>query len=194
MRAVEQGHVEVIKLLLSKEADVNAHSGWALEKAARWRHKKVVKILLENGADVDKKSLQWALEESARGGSEKSVEMLLGAWSNARAWNGLKGNLAPLYSAALDGHEKMVMMLLDAGAEAYGLDLFDIVKDGKGTVGGGSRCERGRGRYVAQCCTCEPERYGRDASATGGQSSPLSGADLPGNKGAKVFGGADLDR
>jgi ankyrin repeat protein len=116
-------------MLLDRGADACAEGGLALIRAAAGGHDRIVKMLLSEGAEVDNKSLQRALEEAARGGSEKSVEMLLGAGANATAWNGLKGNLAPLYNAALGGHEKMVMMLLDAGAEAYGLDLFDIVKN-----------------------------------------------------------------
>ncbi|KAG0643976.1 hypothetical protein HOY80DRAFT_1031491 [Tuber brumale] len=131
VKAAGKGHVGIVEMLLDRGADACAEGGLALIRAAAGGHDQIVKMLLSEGAEVDKKSLQRALEEAARGGSEKSVEMLLGARANATAWNGLKGNLAPLYNAAFGGHEKMVMMLLDAGAEAYGLDLFDIVKDEK---------------------------------------------------------------
>lgn len=131
VKAAGKGHVGIVEMLLDRGADACAEGGLALIRAAAGGHDRIVKMLLSEGAEVDKKSLQRALEEAARGGSEQSVEMLLGAGANARAWNGLKGNLAPLYNAALGGHEKMVMMLLDAGAEAYGLDLFDIVKHEK---------------------------------------------------------------
>jgi len=131
VKAAGKGHVGIVEMLLDRGADACAEGGLALIRAAAGGHDQIVKMLLSEGAEVDKKSLQRALEEAARGGSEQSVEMLLGAGANARAWNGLKGNLAPLYNAALGSHEKMVMMLLDAGAEAYGLDLFDIVKHEK---------------------------------------------------------------
>lgn len=58
--AAHGGHLEAVKLLISKGADVNAKgSGWPshgrtpLMAAAYANHAGIVKFLIENGADVD---------------------------------------------------------------------------------------------------------------------------------------------
>ncbi|MEW6741037.1 MAG: ankyrin repeat domain-containing protein [Nitrospirota bacterium] len=54
MCAVEGGHVEIVKLLLSKGADVNTKSsrGTALHVAVERGHAEIVRLLLDNGADL----------------------------------------------------------------------------------------------------------------------------------------------
>ncbi|KAN0120109.1 hypothetical protein V8E51_002317 [Hyaloscypha variabilis] len=74
--AAKRGHKGIVKLLLAKEADVNAADGdgrtplrWAFENG----HVDVVKLLLEKGADVNAAvdgagwtPLRWAFENGAR--------------------------------------------------------------------------------------------------------------------------------
>lgn len=54
MSAAEGGHLEVVKLLVTKGADVNGHnsSGSALMWAVDSGNEEVVRCLLQNGADV----------------------------------------------------------------------------------------------------------------------------------------------
>ena len=54
MCAVEGGHIEIVKLLLSKGADVNTKSGrgTALHVAVERGHAEIVRLLLDNGADL----------------------------------------------------------------------------------------------------------------------------------------------
>jgi len=61
--AADNGHTEVVKLLLEQGADVHAGYDYALRKAAMHDHTEVVKLLLEQGADVhaiDDYALRWA--------------------------------------------------------------------------------------------------------------------------------------
>jgi ankyrin repeat protein len=84
------GHVNIVRLLLENDADVNAiggSSGTALKAAARldqlgeknwWDAKEITRILLENGAH----------EENMTYGSEEDVDAHnyssdTGSWSNA---------------------------------------------------------------------------------------------------------------
>ena len=56
MCVAHEGHVELVRLLLDKGADVNAHSGDygnALQAATSGGHEAVVRLLLEEGADIN---------------------------------------------------------------------------------------------------------------------------------------------
>ncbi|KXZ42426.1 hypothetical protein GPECTOR_147g10 [Gonium pectorale] len=88
----ENGHLEVVKELLAKGANVNAATefGWTpLRAAASKGHLKLVKELLAAGADV------------------KSVE---------------EKERAPLHDAAYKGHLEVVKELLAAGADVHAVD------------------------------------------------------------------------
>ena len=66
--AAQQGHIDIVKLLLDNHADINAMSKLgqtALAQAAFHKHLDVVKLLLEHGAKLD---------ERLRPGVLKSVE------------------------------------------------------------------------------------------------------------------------
>jgi ankyrin repeat protein len=86
--ASDTGHVEVVKLLLEKSADMSVASneGWTpLSSASRSGNIDVVKLLLKKGADVTVANI--------------------GGWT-------------PLYLASDGGHLEVVKLLLEKGAEA----------------------------------------------------------------------------
>ncbi|KIV93472.1 hypothetical protein PV10_04684 [Exophiala mesophila] len=134
------GYEKALQILLDARADVNIRGGWyntALTAASLNGHKKVVQILLDARADVNIRGgvFSNALTAASIDGHENVVQILLdaGADVNTRGWSALQasqwcgqdrmeidteeedyGNA--LQAASLRGHEKVVRMLLDAGA------------------------------------------------------------------------------
>jgi ankyrin repeat protein len=79
--ASEHGHKEVVQLLLSKGAKVNAKTDWgdtALLNASAYGHKEVVQMLLAKGADVNIKTQNGAtaLSVASRNGYHEIAELL----------------------------------------------------------------------------------------------------------------------
>ncbi|KAG6916632.1 hypothetical protein DXG01_006052 [Tephrocybe rancida] len=90
------GHEGIVRLLLEKEADVNAHGGYygnALQAASSEGHEGIVRLLLEKEADVN-------------------------------AQGGLYGN--PLQAASSQGHMVIVKLLLEIGADASSVAMQDV--------------------------------------------------------------------
>ena len=81
MMASQAGHVEIVRLLLNKGADVDARINedglTALIIASRFGHPDVVKLLLDKG--VNTKDKNAALREAKLMRKIKVVEMLEGA-------------------------------------------------------------------------------------------------------------------
>jgi hypothetical protein len=108
------------RLLLDKDADVNAQGGDggnALQAASARGHEQVVKMLLDNGADVNAQGRRYgnALQAASVGGHEQVVKMLLDKGADVNAQGGDYGNALQVASAR--GHEQVVKMLLDKGAD-----------------------------------------------------------------------------
>ena len=134
--ASRQGHLQVVKLLLDRGADVNAKgelgrtalmeaSGRETElmEASESGHLEIVKFLLAKGADVNaQKDLgRWtALMSAAAGGNVEIVQALLdkGADINAKNYQGW----TPLMWASEEGHLQAVKLLLDKGADVNAKD------------------------------------------------------------------------
>ena len=77
-----KGHEAVVKLLLDKNADVNAQGGAygnALQAASLFGHEAVVKLLLDKNADVNAQGGHYdnALQAAAERGHEVVVELLM---------------------------------------------------------------------------------------------------------------------
>ncbi|RYP39319.1 hypothetical protein DL768_010725 [Monosporascus sp. mg162] len=120
--AAEEGHREIVQLLLDKGAEIDAKDNdgrTPLWWAARNGHKEIVLLLLEKGAEIDAKGnisrtpLSWA----AGKGHKEIVQLLLdkGAEIDSKNINGW----TPLSWAAANGHKEIVQLLLDKGAR-YG--------------------------------------------------------------------------
>ncbi|XP_020851927.1 ankyrin repeat and SOCS box protein 3 isoform X3 [Phascolarctos cinereus] len=119
--AVENGHVDVVKLLLRHGADVNgSHSmcGWnALHQAAFQEYTELIKLLLKKGAN---KECQddfgiTPLFVAAQYGKLESLNVLIssGADVNCQAMD----KATPLFIAAQEGHINCVELLLSKGAD-----------------------------------------------------------------------------
>jgi hypothetical protein len=111
---------KMLKLLLDKGADVNAHGGRygnALQAASSRGHEQIVKLLLDKGADVNALGGSYgnALYAALKRGHEQIVKLLLDKGADVNAHGGSYGNA--LYAASERGHEQIVKLLLDKGAD-----------------------------------------------------------------------------
>ncbi|KAI0143529.1 hypothetical protein GGR57DRAFT_495207 [Xylariaceae sp. FL1272] len=114
------GRENVVRALLQRGADANAHGGLfgsALGAAAYKGHVQVVLALLEGGANINAKHVDYgiALQAASRVGYEQIVLLLLdkGANPNIRS-DGSYGNA--LTAASYAGHIHVVRHLLENGA------------------------------------------------------------------------------
>ncbi|CAG2256811.1 unnamed protein product [Mytilus edulis] len=127
--------LEIIKLLLSRNADVNkpTHDGSTpLMVACKWQKADVVVMLLDKGACIQSKNNlgENALSIACKNGRLKTVEVLLKHASNP---NSLNDNECPLsetvtndsitQDVSRDDFEKIAQCLIDNGAE---IDIADI--------------------------------------------------------------------
>ena len=117
--AASRGHADVVKLLLSRGADVNSmkDSTSCLQLAARIGHTDVVSALVSDGADVNVKDNGGIspLHEASCNGHIGVVMALLdnNAHVDIRSIHGL----TPLLRAADQGHTDVVELLLDKCAD-----------------------------------------------------------------------------
>jgi ankyrin repeat protein len=120
--AAEDGHPDIVKLLLERGADVNTStiSGFsALHLAADFRHEEVVSLLLSSGADVYRRDVGgWtALMYASHRGLLAVVRLLL----RSMGGRGVDGRhiqgFTALYRACSRGHADVVRALLLAGAD-----------------------------------------------------------------------------
>ena len=121
--AAELDDIATVRQLLSDGADPddrNMHGWTALMIAVAQQHEKTVQILLENGADPNLSNLlgRNALMFAARYGNVGFVRQLIqhGAQVNLDESSDPE-NRNVLSAAAEQGHEKVVQLLLEAGAD-----------------------------------------------------------------------------
>ncbi|GKT71811.1 NACHT and ankyrin domain protein [Colletotrichum tofieldiae] len=108
-------YLEILRILLDKQADVNAPgaNGTALGLAMRHGDLNIVKILLEYGADINRQGEQFAapLEAAFAAGHEGLALMLLERGADLNLQCGTHGSL--LSAASSGGSEKIVEILID---------------------------------------------------------------------------------
>ena len=121
MRASLFGHIEMVKLLLEKGADVKIKNtetqSTALMEAVAGNHPDVIRILTQNGADVNERDVlnrtplhvacMWDFVEVA------DVLIELGAKTDLLDMN----DLTPLMVAEQNGNTKTVEFLKNAGVK-----------------------------------------------------------------------------
>ncbi|KAJ7338398.1 hypothetical protein JRQ81_011874 [Phrynocephalus forsythii] len=130
--AAAAGHEELVGFLLRRGASVQSrnHCGWSpLMQAARFGHLTVARILLENGADLNAQNKLGAsvLTMASRGGHISVVKLLLESGAYVDNYDHLSAGLdhskeelpaiTPLMAAVQHGHEAVVHLLLDWGAD-----------------------------------------------------------------------------
>ena len=117
--AAENGHVQIVKYLIEKGANVNAGSMYdktALICAVRNGHEHVVKCLVESGADLTTdKRVESVIHCAAENGHENVLKYLIDVGAvvdhlDFRGWTALT-------LAACSGEDKCVDALLKGGAD-----------------------------------------------------------------------------
>ncbi|KAJ7112597.1 hypothetical protein C8R44DRAFT_882361 [Mycena epipterygia] len=114
------GHINIVRLLLEKGADVNtadAEHGSALQAACSGGHTETVRLLLEKGADVNAEGGEYgnALQAASYGGSPEIVRILLKEGADVNAEGGSYGTA--LQAASYGGSPEIVRILLKEGAD-----------------------------------------------------------------------------
>lgn len=114
-----QGHGNIVRMLLSKGADVRVAGGLygsALEAASRNGHESIVRLLVDEGAEVNFHGGLFgnALQAASLAGHEKIVQYLLDNGSEINSQAGIYGSA--IEAAVTMGHESIVQMLVDRGA------------------------------------------------------------------------------
>ncbi|KAI6170522.1 Suppressor of tumorigenicity 14 protein-like protein [Aphelenchoides bicaudatus] len=136
--AALNGYCNIVSLLLSNGADVNALANFggddlttspsvsALYLAAENGYTKCIKVLLDKGAKINYKTYDGftALHVASQFGKYEAAKVLMAkdpSLGNATD----KFKAIPLHLAALNGHCKIVSFLLDKGADVNALANFD---------------------------------------------------------------------
>lgn len=141
-RAIVGGNMKMVKLLLAHGADINGgtDSRTALLAAVDSNNINIVQLLLDNNADVnDIRSDRTPLEAAATHGFLDITELLLRNRADINAKSSKRGRSA-LQGAARNGHRKVVLRLLQGGAD------IDLRSDGQD--GGTALHEAVRNRHV----------------------------------------------
>jgi ankyrin repeat protein len=137
------GHNQIVKQLLKYGFDVNIEGGWfgnALQAASYKGHDQIVQQLLKEGADVNTKVGYCgnALQAASYYGHNQIVQLLLKEGADVNAPGGYHGEVDEshrtyrqfledpnmpewdgnaLYVASIRGHDQIVQLLLEAGAD-----------------------------------------------------------------------------
>ncbi|KAF8351875.1 ectomycorrhiza-induced ankyrin-domain/NACHT-domain-containing protein [Amanita rubescens] len=117
--ASENGYIGIVRLLLDKDANVNAQGGKygnALQAASWGGHVQIARLLLDKGTNVNAQGGKYgnALQAASYGGHAEIAKLLLDKGANVNAQGGKYGNA--LQAASYGGHAEIAKLLLDKGA------------------------------------------------------------------------------
>jgi len=111
--ASENGHLEVVKLLVEKGADIHADNDNALRWASKNGHLEVVEFLVEKGADIHANN-DGALKWASKNGYLEVVEFLVEKGADIHA-----NNDCSLRQASANGRLEVVEFLVEKGADIH---------------------------------------------------------------------------
>ncbi|KAJ7613773.1 ankyrin repeat-containing domain protein [Mycena polygramma] len=109
--ASEEGHEEVVRLLIEHGADINADGGQALKAASKNGKPGIVSLLIREGADINANG-GCALRAASETGNAEVVKLLIEAGADVDANEGYA-----LWSASQSGSAAVVKLLIEAGAD-----------------------------------------------------------------------------
>ena len=118
--ASENGHDEVVKLLLKAGADPTVRDNYAIRWASERGHIEVVKLLLSAGADLTARD-NLAIIYASENGHIDIIKLLLSAGADPVA----QDNLA-IKCASQNGHVEVIKLLLEIGADPAAEDNLAI--------------------------------------------------------------------
>jgi imidazolonepropionase-like amidohydrolase len=112
-KAVGNGSIDFVNMLISEGADVNVKSNWnqtPLQYAARLGHKEIVELLLSHGADVNYVGEDWdktAAEHAMNSNHTEIVQLLISKGAD----------ISPLHFALYMKDEAKARSLIEGGAD-----------------------------------------------------------------------------
>jgi ankyrin repeat protein len=120
--AVRNGHLDLVRLLLERGAEVNQANGYgatALDYAVGRGHEEIVSILVSSGADPSRKGYRdkTALMSASMGGHVAVIRLLLRSMEDRGLDERDSYGITALCYACFEGHADVLRALLLAGAD-----------------------------------------------------------------------------
>ncbi|KAJ5756953.1 uncharacterized protein N7511_007135 [Penicillium nucicola] len=123
--ACENGHVNVVHVLIENGADVKCSGEYALQAASIYGHIDLVRLLIDNGADI-KRSAEFSLYSTSKSGHIDIVRLLIDNGADVKRWAE-----SALYAASGSGHIDLVQLLIDNGADVKRSAEFSLYSTSK---------------------------------------------------------------